>query len=294
MVFASENAKLPDGTGVVEAIRELKGADTEKEKYFSGLPLIAIESVNEPGAGKNSGFAGCIGIPFETDEIEKIMKEVLPVGAIRYSSDHSYTGKGLDSLAQLGLNSHEAFARFGSDAEGYRRALLSVCRSSDTRGKMLNYYLDQSDYKNYIVTVRGMIEAALLIGSEELAARGSGLEQSAKFNPGPDLIPASAEFAADFEKKLVEIKDVITDRSDDARQGAIDREDLLYLIGELRGYLSNYQITEVEELFFTLAQFSFENPKVMEMIHEAEEYMLNYNYNEVMATFDKIVALIET
>ena len=293
VVLASENMKLPDGTGIVDAIRALADECPEKAAHIRRLPVVGIEPVNDIDAVPGEGFVGHARIPFRSEEMEEIMKNQLPAEIIRYMSDHSYSGKGLDSLEQLGLKAYDAFARFGSDAEGYRRALLSTCRSSDTKGKMLNYYLDQSDYKNYIVIVHSMIEAAQLIGSEELAAEGKELEKAAKFNPGPELIPASEAFAADFEKTLVAVRSIITDRSEEARQGAIDREDLLYIVNELRGYLSNYQITEVEELFFTLAQFSYENPKVMEYIHEAEEYMLGYNYNEVMASLDRIVALIE-
>ena len=77
-----------------------------------------------------------------------------------------------------------------------------------------------------------------------------------------------------LEARESSVRSVMTSASDNAHKGAIDRDDLIYLINELRGYLSDYQINDVEELFFTLAQFSYEDSKVMELIHEAEEHPL--------------------
>ncbi len=293
-VIVSENLKLADGTGLIDAIRGLAHECPDKEQYFNRLPIIAVESVYGAEAAPVTGTVnGRITVPMQKSDLEELLIKLLPAERLKYNSLHNYSGKGIESLRELGLNSAEAFARFGSDEEEYRRAVLSVCRSSDTKGKMLNYYLEQSDYKNYIIIIRSMLEVTQLIGSESLSKEARELEKAVKYNPGPELLERTAQFAEDFENVLASVRSVMTDASDNANKGAIDREDLIYLINELRGYLSNYQINEVEELFFTLAQFSYEDSKVMEIIHEAEEHMLEYNYNEVMVSLDKLIARIQ-
>ena len=72
-------------------------------------------------------------------------------------------------------------------------------------------------------------------------------------------------------------------------KGLIDKEDLLLILYELRGYLSEYRVNEAEMLFYSLSSFMYSNEKVMELIHRAEEQMLSYNYNEVTATLDEII-----
>ena len=292
-VVASENMKLDNGSYLIDEIRKLDNEAPDEEGSAVTLPVIGIEPVYGEGGADPSKFSAHTSIPFQKDELEKILLEIFPSAKVRFTADHSYAGIGIESLESLGLNSSEAFAKFGSDEAGYKKAVLSVCRSSDTKGKMLNYYLDQSDYKNYIVVVHSMLEATQLIGSEKLSEKARELEKAAKYNPTPELAEETAAFAVEYEKMLAAVRSVMTDASDDVNKGAIDREDLIYLINELRGYLSAYQINEVEELFFTLAQFSYKDPRVMEFIHEAEEHMLCYNYNEVMASLDKIVALLE-
>ena len=125
---------------------------------------------------------------------------------------------------------------------------------------MLNYYLDQSDYKNYIIVLRSMLDVTQLIGSEELSKDAKELEKAAKYNPGPEMAEKTAEFAEKYENIMASVRSVMSDSYDETNKGAIDREDLIFLIDELRGYLSNYQIKEVEELFFTLAQFILLTP----------------------------------
>ncbi len=293
-VIVSENMKTGDGRSLVDAIRELAEACPDRAEYFEKLPIVTAESVNgEEAVPALKRIDGRLSVPYDNESIEDVLKKLVPKDKIKYSTLHSYDTRGIESLKELGLDCIEAFERFGSDEEGYRKAVLSVCRSSDTKGKMLNYYLDQSDYKNYIVIIRSMYDAARLIGSEELSKEAKELEKAAKYNPGPEMAERTAEFAENFENILASVRSVMTDSTDETNKGAIDREDLIYLINELRGYLSDYQIREVEELFFTLAQFSYEDPKIMELIHEAEEHMLEYSYNEVMVTLDTIITKLQ-
>ncbi|MCR5321861.1 MAG: HAMP domain-containing histidine kinase [Lachnospiraceae bacterium] len=292
-ICVGENMTIDDGTSLVDAIRGLGEKYPEKAEYFENLPIVLVESIyGHKAADIRSKVTGRFPIPFHTHVLEELLVKMFP-GDRLYNIDHSFEVEGLDSLKALGLNSDEAFERFGSDEQGYRKAVLAVCRSSDTKGKMLNYYLDQSDYKNYIIVLRSMLDVTQLIGSEELSKDAKELEKAAKYNPGPEMAEKTAEFAQKYENIMASVRSVMSDSYDETNKGAIDREDLIFLIDELRGYLSNYQIKEVEELFFTLAQFSYEDNRVMELIHEAEEHMLSYNYNETMTTLDKIMTRIQ-
>ena len=292
-VCVGENMVTEDGTSLIDAIRGLGEKLPQKAEYYENLPIIAVESVyGHKAAPFASKITGRLPLPFHTHVLEELLVKMFP-GDRLYNIDHSYEAEGLDSLKALGLNSDEAFARFGADEAGYRKAVLAVCRSSDTKGKMLKLYLERSDYKNYITVVRSMFEVTQLIGSEELSKEAKELEKAAKYNPGPEMAERTDRFAEEYENIMASVRGVMSDSYDETNKGAIDREDLIFLIDELRGYLSNYQIKEVEELFFTLAQFSYEDNKVMELIHEAEEHMMSYNYNEVMSALDRIMLRIK-
>ena len=153
--------------------------------------------------------------------------------------------------------------------------------------------MSHKDYKNYVVTIKSILEVTMLIGADELTEKARVLENAAKYGTGPEFSQDSAAFAEEFERMLASVRSVLKSADDGPGSGAIGKEDLLYLIGELRIYLTNYQINEVEEMFFTLAQFAYEDHRIMELIHEAEGHMLGYNYNDVMATLDELVAILE-
>ena len=283
-VFVSGAMETPDGSTLIRDIRE----------RYEKLPVIEIEPVSGVSdATERELVNGSIQIPFKGQTLENLLRSFLPVEKIRFSADHTFEACGIKALEDLGLNSKDALARFGASEEEYKSAVMSMCKVGDTRGSMLMTYLEHKDYKNYIVTIKSMLEVTMMIGAEELSEKGRALEQAAKYGAGPDFAENSAAFVEEFERTLASVRGVLQDAGDILNKGKIGKDDLLYLIGELRVYLTNYQINEVEEMFFTLAQFAYEDSRIMELIHEAEEHMLSYNYNDVMATLDELVAILE-
>ncbi len=282
-VFVSGNMTTKEQSTLIKDIRS----------RCKELPLIEIEPESGADPSELDLVNGSIRLPLTGQTLENILRSFLPVEKIMFSADHTFEARGIKALEELGLNSSDALARFGASEEEYREAVMSMCRVGDTRGSMLMAYLEHKEYKNYIVTIKSMLEATMLIGADELSEKARALENAAKFGAGPEFIEDSAAFVKEFERTLASVRSVIKGSDNTLNKGAIGKEDLLYLIGELRVYLTNYQINEVEEMFFTLAQFAYEDPRIMELIHEAEEHMLGYNYNDVMATLDELVAILE-
>ena len=142
-VCVGENMVTEAGTSLIDAIRALGGQFPEKADYYENLPIIAVESVyGEEAAPFESRITGRLPLPFHTHVLEELLVKMFP-GDRLYNIDHSYEAEGLDSLKALGLNSDAAFMRFGANEAGYRKAVLAVCRSSDTKGKMLKLRIYQ-------------------------------------------------------------------------------------------------------------------------------------------------------
>ncbi|MCR5684239.1 MAG: hybrid sensor histidine kinase/response regulator [Lachnospiraceae bacterium] len=283
-VFASGAVRTDGQSTLIKDIR----------KSFDKLPVIEIEPASGASDPAEQELAsGSIQIPFTGQTLENLLRSFLPVEKISFMAEHTFEARGIKALEGLGLNSKDAMARFGASEEEYREAVMSMCRVGDTRGSMLMTYLEHKDYKNYVVTIKSILEVTMLIGADELTEKARVLENAAKYGTGPEFSQDSAAFAEEFERMLASVRSVLKSADDGPGSGAIGKEDLLYLIGELRVYLTNYQINEVEEMFFTLAQFAYEDHRIMELIHEAEGHMLGYNYNDVMATLDELVAILE-
>ncbi len=199
----------------------------------------------------------------------------------------------LVSLQDFGLNVGEALANFDGDEEEYIKVLLTTCRSSDTKAKMLNYYLEQHDYKNYVTAIHGILGVAQAIGADSLATKARELESAAKQGRRELIEMETRDFSENFDMLLTYIRSVIMSQDKIVSKGLVDKEDLRMIILELRGFLADYNIVEVETLFYSLGQFSFSNDSVMELIHRAEEQMLTYNYNAVEEILEQILAELD-
>lgn len=285
-----------DGYKFASAVRTRK-AEAEKRDYYAKLPVIGLTSTEVSAIADDAKLAGltdCLKKPMDVAVLERILRESLPADKVIFTKEFSYEGKGLEVLDELGLNTADALANFQGDEEEYKNVLLTLCRSSDTKGKLLKYYVDQHDYKNYIVAVHGILGVAQMIGAEALANKSRELEQAAKQGLRELIERETEHFADAFDKLLSSVRNAIMTKDTVANKGAIDKEDLVTIIDELKGYLAEYQLNEVEELFFTLAQFSYPDTRVMELIHKAEEQMLSYSYNDVAATLDEIKDELDT
>lgn len=284
--------KDTDGYKLAAAIRAGNvDTDSEKRAYYTSIPVIGLstqDAVEVTGDINLSGMNECLRTPSDIATLERVLREYLPADKLSFTKEFSYEGRGLEVLEELGLNTADALANFQGDEDEYKNVLLTMCRSSDTKGKLLKHYVEQHDYKNYIVTVHGILGVAQMIGADMLASKSRELEQAAKQGMLEMIESETAGFADSFDKLLSSVRNAIMTEDTVVSKGAIDREDLLAIIDELKGYLAEYQLNEVEELFFTLAQFSYPNNRVMELIHQAEEQMLSYNYNEVATLLDGI------
>lgn len=262
------------------------------EKFAGKLPVIMIENGQTVHTASDTQNFDTLVAPVTAEQLDKLLKTRLPSDKLKFTSATATGGKDIDTLEKLGINTKAALDNFDGDSEEYRNVLVSMCRSSDTKGKMLQYYLEQRDYKNYIVTMHGILGVARMIGAEWLAEKSIELEKAAKQGLRELIEKETPALADSFDKLLSSIRSAIITKDDAAAKGAIARDDLVGVIEELKGYLEDYRIEEVEELFYTLAQFSYPDDHVIALIHKAEESMLNYQYNDVLTVLDDILAIL--
>ncbi|MBR5369310.1 MAG: hypothetical protein IK138_08575 [Lachnospiraceae bacterium] len=278
VVLAGSNIKDFDAVTLENSLKSLEGAE--------GLFVAAYGQQTE-------GFDDFFDPNASTAEQKEFLKKYIPAEKINIVSRMQYTGDGLEALENLGLNTKGALANFNGDEEEYKEVLLTLCRSSDSKGKLLSHYIETHDYKNYIVAMHGILGVARVIGADWLATKSRELEKAAKQGIYGIIEKETGILSEYFEKLLASIKTVLSKDTSETIMGEISKEDLISIINELRGYLDEYQLDEVEELFFTLAQFSYPDPRVMELIHSAEQHMLDYNYTEVADCLDEVSSILD-
>ena len=258
-------------------------------KALEGTELLTVA-----GYGREvEGFGEFFDPEATPEEQKNFLKKVIPAEKINIVSRSQYNGDGLEMLENLGLNTKDALANFNGDEEEYKDVLLTLCRSSDTKGKLLSHYIETHDYKNYIVAMHGILGVARVIGADWLATKSRELEKAAKQGIYSIIEKETGVLSEYFEKLLSSIRTVLSPENTEPIKGEISKEDLLSIINELHGYLDEYMLDEVEELFYTLAQFSYPDPHVMELIHNAEQHMLDYRYSDVSDCLEEVRKMLE-
>ena len=268
------DAKMTDteGRNTAEMIRA--AAEEESRNGRDGIKVDVF--------GDKPGYA----------DIEAVLRNNLSEEDLTFFSDCDHETEEMKALEAMGLNVKSALANFGGSPEEYSDVLMNTCRSSDTKALMLNHYLEQYDYKNYILTMHGILGVAQVIGADELEAQARELETAAKQGNRQLLEEKTQAFSEEFDRLLTSVRSAIMTQEKEINKGLIDKDDLLLIIYELKGFLSEYRTNEAEMLFYSLSSFMYSNERVMELIHRAEEQMLSYNYNDLAATLDEIIACL--
>ncbi len=278
IVLVGKNISDFEGDSLAGSIKALDGTEFLVTAGF-GRDVEGFEEFFDPDASP--------------EEQKNFLKKNIPAEKINIVSRSQYNGEGLEILENLGLNTKDALSNFNGDEEEYKDVLLTLCRSSDTKGKLLSHYIETHDYKNYIVAMHGILGVARVIGTDWLATKSRELEKAAKQGIYSIIEKETGVLSEYFEKLLSSIRTVLSPENTEPIKGEISKEDLLSIINELHGYLDEYMLDEVEELFYTLAQFSYPDPHVMELIHNAEQHMLDYKYSDVSDCLEEVRKMLQ-
>ncbi|MCR5090986.1 MAG: response regulator [Oscillospiraceae bacterium] len=191
---------MPEMDGL-EAIRQIR---SESNGMQSQVPVVMLTANTLSSAREmfaRAGVNGFVGKPIETAELERVLKHILPVSAIRYETAEKHTeskspeaapppqteakraGVGqtvMSGLAACGIDV-KAGLRYSQNDEDFYRTLLGqyVSEASEKRTALRRFY-EAEDLPNYAITVHALKSTSKMIGAEALSETARKLEQAAK------------------------------------------------------------------------------------------------------------------
>lgn len=286
-----------DTMGELEMASRIRGFSVEypqeREKWDDAVIIAVAGSYISQDKLMMFGINDYLLRPVEDAAVEKILRTWFPGNYGEEAEISLPEDADIRKLEKIGLSIGKALGNFNGDVSEYKKVLTALVRSGDAKCQMLGRYVELHDYKNYIVAMRGLVGVSQVIGAKWLEQMAKKLELAAESGLRDVIEKDTKELTNKFKKLLSDISSAIITRSEDAIKGAITKDDLTTRINELKNYLADYQISEAEELFFELAQYSYPSDRVMELFHEAEEYMMSYRYNETLDTLDGILTALQ-
>ena len=175
------------GMDGVEAMKRIR---TEAAKEHEEFPIVAL-TANAVSSAKEmflrEGFDGFVSKPIEQEELERVLKRVLPVSAITYEKradkDVILDGggkKALEKLKELGIDTDKGLRYCQNDRGFYKSLMLQFATEAVSKKVNMERYFESGELENYAILVHALKSTAKMIGALELSEKARLLEEAAK------------------------------------------------------------------------------------------------------------------
>ncbi|MBE5924129.1 MAG: response regulator [Lachnospiraceae bacterium] len=175
------------GMDGVEAMKRIRA---EASKDHEEFPIVAL-TANAVSSAKEmfikEGFDGFVSKPIETEELERVLKRVLPVSAITYEkrvseedSGENISKKAFERLNDIGIDTEKGMHYCQNDRGFYKSLMLQFATEALTKKVNMERYFESGDLTNYAILVHALKSTAKMIGATELSEKARLLEEAAK------------------------------------------------------------------------------------------------------------------
>ncbi len=221
---------MMSGMDGVEAMKRIR---TDVSGLNASIPIVAL-TANAMSSAKQmflaEGFDGFVSKPVETEELERVLKTVLPKKSISYDDgteaeednapyeEEPATVKTaepatdpMDKLYAAGVNTAAGLKYCVDDEEFYKSLLIQFASESAEKIESMKAYYGKKDWHNYEILVHALKSTSKMIGAVDLSEKAKALEMAAKASD-EEFITANHEQALmDYGRICGEIKALFMD-----------------------------------------------------------------------------------
>ena len=202
IIFMDHMMPEMDGIEAMQAIR------ADRSRISKDMPIVAL-TANAVSTAKemflSAGFDGFVSKPVELNELERVLKRVLPASAITYEviSESGRTGEsGYRGLKAAGIDTAAGLRYSQRDEELYRTLLKQFVTEAPVKRTKIKGYFENGDIKDYEILVHALKSTSKMIGAGDLSEKAKNLEMLAK--KGADITPRMHEEMMSMYKDTVD------------------------------------------------------------------------------------------
>ena len=222
---------MMSGMDGVEAMKRIR---TDVAGLNGSIPVVAL-TANAMSSAKQmfltEGFDGFVSKPVEVDELERVLRQVLPKSSITYvDADGNVEDyepeeeepaappvQEKDFLAELrknGIDTDGGLKYCVGDKDFYKSLLIQFAtESADKIASMKNYY-SMRDWHNYEILVHALKSTSKMIGIYDLSEKAKSLEMAAKENEEGYILENHENMIRDYGRITANIKDLLLSDED--------------------------------------------------------------------------------
>ncbi|MBO4682007.1 MAG: response regulator [Clostridiales bacterium] len=226
---------MMSGMDGVEAMKRIR---TDVAGLNGSIPVVAL-TANAMSSAKQmflaEGFDGFVSKPVEIEELERVLKQVLPKSAISFVDANGVVEEAEDEpeepapapvavqekdfiseLRKSGIDTDAGLKYCVGDKEFYKSLLIQFAsESADKIGSMKKYY-NSRDWHNYEILVHALKSTAKMIGIADLSEKAKALEQAAKQNDENFILENHEQMIKDYGRITADIREqLLSDDKDE-------------------------------------------------------------------------------
>ncbi|MBR5975302.1 MAG: response regulator [Clostridiales bacterium] len=227
---------MMSGMDGVEAMKRIRSDVAGKN---SETPIVAL-TANAMSSAKQmflaEGFDGFVSKPIETDELERVMRQVLPKSLVTYE-EIAPGGEQKTNFEELRKTPTPAVSRlslkeqlkpYGVDAESgikycmgdtdfYKSLLVQFAMETEEKIPLMGRYYESSDWHNYEILVHALKSTSKMIGASALSESARQLEMAAKEKRDDFIAEHHYGLMGDYSHLSKGIAEILKDEIEKAR-----------------------------------------------------------------------------
>ena len=224
---------MMSGMDGVEAMKRIR---TDVSGLNGSIPVIAL-TANAMSSAKQmflaEGFDGFVSKPIEIDELERVLKQVLPKSAISFvdadgviediSDEPEEAPKPapvnekdfITELRKSGVDTEAGLKYCVGDKDFYKSLLIQYSTESGDKIASMKKYYKLKDWHNYEILVHALKSTSKMIGVIDLSEKAKALEKAAKENEENFILANHEVMIRDYGRIAGDIKNqLLTDDED--------------------------------------------------------------------------------
>lgn len=216
---------MMSGMDGVEAMKRIR---TDVSGLNGSIPIVAL-TANAMSSAKQmflaEGFDGFVSKPVEKDELERVLKTVLPNKFITYEEDGAESDEPeaeyvsrkepstvevkadpMDRLDDVGINTAAGLKYCVDDMEFYKSLLVQFASEFDEKQASIRSCYAKKDWHNYEILVHALKSTAKMIGAADLSEKAKTLEMAAKKSDEETIVNNHDQTQKEYARICGEIK----------------------------------------------------------------------------------------
>ncbi|MBO4450668.1 MAG: response regulator [Clostridiales bacterium] len=233
---------MMSGMDGVEAMKRIR---TDVSGLNGSIPIVAL-TANAMSSAKQmflaEGFDGFVSKPVEIEELERVLKQVLPKSALSFvdadgvvealpeepeekpepapSDEKDF----LSELKKSGIDTESGLKYCVGDKDFYKSLLIQFgTESADKIGSMKKYFHSR-DWHNYEILVHALKSTSKMIGIYDLSEKAKALEQAAKQNDENFILENHEQMIKDYGRITADIREQLLSDEKDADEDVFEFE----------------------------------------------------------------------